>query len=41
MVDLGNWLGGSYVIAGPAADESHGEPLLDEDALMALLREPS
>jgi endogenous inhibitor of DNA gyrase (YacG/DUF329 family) len=41
LIDLGNWLGDRYVIAGPAVDESDGEPLLDEDAILALLREPS
>jgi len=37
-VDLGNWLGDRYVIAGAAAD--HVEDL-DEETLAALLREPS
>ena len=41
LVDLGNWLGDRYVIAGPSVDESSGEPLLDEDAILALFREPS
>jgi uncharacterized protein len=41
LVDLGNWLGGRYVIAGPAASPNEsgeaGEP--DEQELMALLRD--
>jgi endogenous inhibitor of DNA gyrase (YacG/DUF329 family) len=41
LVDLGNWLGDRYVIAGPSVDESNAEPLLDEDAILALFREPS
>lgn len=37
-VDLGNWLGGSYVIGGA----SLGDPeSLDEETLAALLQEPS
>lgn len=36
-IDLGNWLGDRYVIAGPALDEEQ----LDDEALAALLREPS
>jgi len=42
LVDLGNWLGDGYVIAGGAAenaDELLGD--LDEETLAALLREPS
>jgi endogenous inhibitor of DNA gyrase (YacG/DUF329 family) len=37
--DLGNWLDGRYVIAGPAADALDGE--LDEETLAALIRENS
>jgi endogenous inhibitor of DNA gyrase (YacG/DUF329 family) len=37
LVDLGNWLDGRYVIAGPAVDDVE----LDDEALQALLREPS
>jgi uncharacterized protein len=37
-IDLGNWLGGSYVIAGPPAGEFES---LDEEMLAALLQEPS
>ncbi|MET0389238.1 MAG: DNA gyrase inhibitor YacG [Polyangiales bacterium] len=40
MVDLGNWLGDGYVIAGAAA-ERVGDLVLDEETLAALLREPS
>jgi endogenous inhibitor of DNA gyrase (YacG/DUF329 family) len=38
LVDLGNWLGDGYVIAGPSL-ESIDE--FDADALAELLREPS
>ena len=38
LVDLGNWLGDRYVIAGPV---EHDNELLDDEALAALLREPS
>jgi endogenous inhibitor of DNA gyrase (YacG/DUF329 family) len=41
LVDLGNWLGDGYVIAGQSVDPSSGEPVLDEDLLLAMLREPS
>lgn len=45
LVDLGNWLGDGYVIAGGAA-EGAAESLadlgdLDAETLAALLREPS
>jgi endogenous inhibitor of DNA gyrase (YacG/DUF329 family) len=41
MVDLGNWLGDGYVIAGPAAEGLEGLDDLDPELLAALLREHS
>jgi endogenous inhibitor of DNA gyrase (YacG/DUF329 family) len=38
MVDLGNWLGDGYVIAGASLDSIDE---FDADALADLLREPS
>jgi uncharacterized protein len=38
LVDLGNWLGDSYVIPGAAAENLED---LDEETLAALLRDPS
>jgi endogenous inhibitor of DNA gyrase (YacG/DUF329 family) len=37
MIDLGNWLDDRYVIAGPGLEDVD----LDDEALAALLREPS
>jgi endogenous inhibitor of DNA gyrase (YacG/DUF329 family) len=36
-VDLGNWMDGRYVIAGPSVEDAE----LDDETLQALLREPS
>lgn len=38
LVDLGNWLGDSYVVPGALPDNLEE---LDEETLAALLREPS
>jgi endogenous inhibitor of DNA gyrase (YacG/DUF329 family) len=38
MIDLGNWLDDRYVIAGPGLEDVDN---LDDEALAALLREPS
>jgi endogenous inhibitor of DNA gyrase (YacG/DUF329 family) len=38
LVDLGNWLGDGYVIAGEAGENLED---LDMETLAALLREPS
>jgi endogenous inhibitor of DNA gyrase (YacG/DUF329 family) len=39
MVDLGNWLGDGYVIAGGSLDRF--DESIDDETLAALLREPS
>jgi endogenous inhibitor of DNA gyrase (YacG/DUF329 family) len=39
LVDLGNWLGDGYVIAGGSLD--HLDESIDDETLAALLREPS
>jgi endogenous inhibitor of DNA gyrase (YacG/DUF329 family) len=41
LVDLGNWLGNGYVIAGPAAEGLEDIEGLDPELLAALLRESS
>jgi len=41
LVDLGNWLGDGYVIAGGAGENLDDLGDLDIETLAALLREPS